>query len=228
MLVEDSIYILTDPRNGDVRYVGESTQPYVRYGQHISDRTGSEKSLWIYGLSLEGLLPGIEVIETCQTDSDGKPEARAREFLWMLYFTQEGYDLLNCEVTSHQIKMFLRTLKQNIFEVFERYAVWLQVCRCYRDTPNGKMPITLDHFAPLVEKPVVILSDIEQSRVEWERALARQRKRRQRKKQQSGNTQPIDTKNETPLEKNRRLARERQKRRRERKNLKMTLASITL
>lgn len=59
-----SAYKLFDPGTDETRYVGISNDPYRRYGQHLADRTKCEKVEWIHDLQNDGLLPGMQIIET--------------------------------------------------------------------------------------------------------------------------------------------------------------------
>ena len=57
------IYILIDPRDDNVRYVGKSDNPSIRFNRHIRDRAHTHKTNWIKQLSELGLLPKIKIID---------------------------------------------------------------------------------------------------------------------------------------------------------------------
>ncbi len=60
------IYVLNDPRTGEVRYVGKANNPHARFEEHCRDDTPGRnpKSHWIWGLKSIGLLPVLEVLES--------------------------------------------------------------------------------------------------------------------------------------------------------------------
>ena len=58
------IYLLIDPDNGTVRYVGKSKNPRGRLRQHIKEsmqRQNTAKKKWIHGLITTGKAPKIAV-----------------------------------------------------------------------------------------------------------------------------------------------------------------------
>jgi group I intron endonuclease len=66
------IYTLSDPRTGEVRYVGKSVDPTKRLEKHISDAKQKLKNSyvqnWIRSLVNIGIIPVQEVIEKCGED----------------------------------------------------------------------------------------------------------------------------------------------------------------
>jgi hypothetical protein len=64
------IYGLTDPRTGQVRYVGKSNKPQRRLVEHIRYCTDqhTHKDHWIQQLLSEGVEPGMEILEECKYD----------------------------------------------------------------------------------------------------------------------------------------------------------------
>ena len=62
------IYILRDPIDKKVRYVGATKNPKQRFKQHLKDaekqkKTGkTKKQLWILGLKKQKITPKIEII----------------------------------------------------------------------------------------------------------------------------------------------------------------------
>ena len=57
------IYILIDPRNNQVRYVGKTDNIRKRYNHHLIDNYKSYKTAWIKSLKNEKLKPIMEVID---------------------------------------------------------------------------------------------------------------------------------------------------------------------
>jgi hypothetical protein len=71
------IYDLSDPRTGEVRYVGKSVRPRERLATHIREaRAGSivHCKRWIAGLLAEGLAPVLGIIEETTRESANEAE----------------------------------------------------------------------------------------------------------------------------------------------------------
>jgi hypothetical protein len=87
------IYILTDPRDGSVKYVGRSINPEQRYQQHLPPawNTAPEKRAWLIELRGLGLKPVITIID----QADNRKEASTKETQWIHRYTNEGALLLN-------------------------------------------------------------------------------------------------------------------------------------
>lgn len=88
-----SIYVLVDPRDNQVRYVGRTTNLEQRYKQHLVPINGStlEKRDWIQELRQLGLQPLLSVIDS----ADNRADASAKETHWIHHYTQSGAILLN-------------------------------------------------------------------------------------------------------------------------------------
>lgn len=87
-----TIYVLVDPRDGEVRYVGQTKRTLGRrLGGHIavSKRLRTHRDCWIAGMMACGVRPEITEIETCGEDW---PE---RERFWIAHFRSAGVDLTN-------------------------------------------------------------------------------------------------------------------------------------
>lgn len=118
-MVTYSIYILRDPRDKAVRYVGMTTQsPHSRYSAHLSNLSekghNPEKSAWVKGLRAIGLVPRMEVIEELSYSKEefaelyrARVEAQHkkiprnfttphdRERYWIKHYKGQGYKLFN-------------------------------------------------------------------------------------------------------------------------------------
>ncbi len=80
------IYVLKDPRNGEVRYVGKTNNLERRLDHHIREAKKREKTYkarWIRGLLAEGIKPVAEVLETCDEST-----WQERERFWIAHFDQ--------------------------------------------------------------------------------------------------------------------------------------------
>lgn len=90
MLFDTAIYILSDPLTSEVRYVGQSGDPYARLCQHLNDRTDSPKAIWIRYLRSRLLFPTMTIIEFCHWSV-----ANEQEQLYIRMFSEQGCALLN-------------------------------------------------------------------------------------------------------------------------------------
>lgn len=94
------IYVLRDPRDKSVRYVGRTINPQRRYSRHLYDRCrGSYVRArwdWITELRSMKLRPEFEISETLSAPI---PEAAIseREFRWIFHFFQQGANLTNVD-----------------------------------------------------------------------------------------------------------------------------------
>lgn len=62
------IYVLVDPRDNGVRYVGTTTQPKARRSAHLSGKdfvTSKSVSAWVRELKAIGVLPSMYIVDTC-------------------------------------------------------------------------------------------------------------------------------------------------------------------
>ncbi len=87
-----SIYGLKDPRNGEIFYIGMSTDPYRRYWEHIAMfERNTAKNTYILDMIAEGFKPELFIIEADL--SIGK--AYDREVHWIRYYASAGFNLTN-------------------------------------------------------------------------------------------------------------------------------------
>jgi len=86
------IYILKDPINNEVRYVGKSDNPKERFVDHIrkSKYTKTYKNNWIQNLLKQEKKPILEIIDTVQVN-----EWSEKEKHWIKYYKNIGCDLTN-------------------------------------------------------------------------------------------------------------------------------------
>lgn len=85
------IYGLIDPETNEMRYVGKSNNPKVRYQSHLTDKKSNpHKTSWIKSLSNRGLKPKLVILE--ETTQDKWEE---RERYWIKHYQDEGAPLVN-------------------------------------------------------------------------------------------------------------------------------------
>ena len=96
------IYALTDPRDGEVHYIGVTKNVYTRLEQHVNYTSGTEsKRAWINELEQEGLSPELDVLETIEAGLDVDLVAQEREKHWIFEFLKSGAPLLNVSGVPH-------------------------------------------------------------------------------------------------------------------------------
>jgi Uri superfamily endonuclease len=91
------IYVLRDPRNNAIKYVGATCQSLPKRLQNHMNEQAIKKRLWIDELKLQGLRPVIEPIETV---SSGERIAEL-EMAWIELFHAIGCKLLNHGYWTH-------------------------------------------------------------------------------------------------------------------------------
>lgn len=102
------IYGLTDPRTGEVRYIGQTVCNIRKrlYAHLVESRRGdiSHKCNWIRSLLSEGIRPGVVEIE--RGSGDGINEA---EIKWISFYRESGLKLVNQADGGHTNKGFKHT-----------------------------------------------------------------------------------------------------------------------
>lgn len=86
------VYSLSDPRSGEIRYVGGTTRPpEVRLLAHINDskRGNAWKDHWVMSLLQDGVIPKMSILEAV----DGPFYAAERS--WIHFLRQVGFNLTN-------------------------------------------------------------------------------------------------------------------------------------
>lgn len=91
------IYALTEPRGGEIRYVGIATNPERRFTQHIKEaeylENSTHKCHWIRSLQERGIEPGLRVLEETTLEKAGGDSGR--ESFWEQKLRAEGHRLTN-------------------------------------------------------------------------------------------------------------------------------------
>lgn len=127
-----TIYLLIDPRNGEIRYVGATYQnTATRLSAHLCELGSKRKRAWIKELRAEGLKPKIEKLFTCRLSQ----EAARREAVWIRRLRKAGCDLLNGVSTAPYIhNHWLSTpicsaVKREVLKnVRDRDLSWIDLC----------------------------------------------------------------------------------------------------
>ena len=92
------IYALIDPRNGDIRYIGQTINPMVRYVQHQTTKKDIEFVTWWR----EVLADGFEVPMYLICECTDKAEADRDEFYTMRLAMDYGHELFNIAGTRRK------------------------------------------------------------------------------------------------------------------------------
>ena len=86
------IYVLKDPRDYQIKYVGKTSDINRRRKEHnqIHRNRKSKKNSWVTHLIKNGMQPIMEVLEECK-----ESEWIDREKYWIQYYKKLGFDLKN-------------------------------------------------------------------------------------------------------------------------------------
>lgn len=117
------IYILQDPRNNLVKYVGKSNNPRRRYTSHLvyTPKNKSHCHRWIQSLKKKGLKPIMTVIDEITGDWEWL------EQYWIEQFKHWGFNLVNLTVGGEGVVGYIHK-KETIEKLSEKIT-----CIC----PNG-------------------------------------------------------------------------------------------
>jgi len=87
------IYVLVDPRNGKIRYVGKTVEPQKRVRWHMNEaansRDNSYRLNWLRSLAAANLKPTMTIVET------GIGDWERAERQWIKKYQVEGAELVN-------------------------------------------------------------------------------------------------------------------------------------
>ncbi len=94
-----TIYTLTDPRDGRIRYVGKTKQePMERLAGHLASASNPVMRVWFHALALQGLTPRIDTIATPTLNELDTVEKREIE-----RHAKAGHRLFNAPYYHHNI-----------------------------------------------------------------------------------------------------------------------------
>jgi hypothetical protein len=110
------IYSLSDPRNGEIRYVGYTGKSLeLRLSRHIKNATSGKKSWlynWIRVLLSDGHTPNIDILEKV------KQNHQEREKYWIRVGKEKGWNLTNATIGGDGVVgyAFTEEVKEKISE----------------------------------------------------------------------------------------------------------------
>jgi len=92
MKLTTTIYTLSDPISGEIRYVGKSINAEARLGRHLRDKSETHKARWIRRLKANGVSPVMDIVEIVE-DKDWQEAER----FWIESFRVMGFKLTNLD-----------------------------------------------------------------------------------------------------------------------------------
>lgn len=97
------IYTLSHPITLEIRYIGQTDNLKRRFNEHInesnnknSSKYNTHKSNWVRKITNDGLIPIINIIDTCEN----LEESNKMERLYIEHFTNDGLNLTNSYVSD--------------------------------------------------------------------------------------------------------------------------------
>lgn len=101
-----SIYTLIDPRDGTVRYVGQSVAVQWRFMTHCSKSNIGSTGPWIQELKRLKLKPILQIVEVIK--SNNASIFNEREAYWIDFYLAEEEPLLNRVSEKRILRALLR------------------------------------------------------------------------------------------------------------------------
>jgi hypothetical protein len=95
--IAECVYVLVDPRDESIRYVGRTSAPHLRATTHACQSSSrGDKAMWTAELLSLGLRPRLEIVETFGINRRIWPRSPcAAEQAWIDRARASGADLLN-------------------------------------------------------------------------------------------------------------------------------------
>jgi hypothetical protein len=85
------IYLLIDPRDGEIRYVGGSKSPKTRYQVHVTESVNTPKFRWVQELRARRMKPIMEILIEYQDEKEMVED----EIAWVRRLRAAGCPLFN-------------------------------------------------------------------------------------------------------------------------------------
>ena len=99
------IYVLVDPRDGEIRYIGWTTQTLAkRYKSHLAYKGQAHRSKWVQALLQQGLGPIIRLIQAVPVEN-----GPAAEIYWIKFHRDLGCRLERSCYSSQVVGVGNRT-----------------------------------------------------------------------------------------------------------------------
>lgn len=107
------IYAMKEPDSDEVRYVGASVKPLVRFRDHLSAHSYGAKAVrqWVAALKERGLEPELVLLEEVEgqnMNGHRPPEIAEAEDRWIVRLIDEGHRLLNARLPGDKNRLHQR------------------------------------------------------------------------------------------------------------------------
>lgn len=177
--VDYYIYVLRDPRGGDVRYVGRTKNLKGRFQQHLYNKSDGSfvhaRREWIQEVRAEGLRPVMETVETLRAPVD-EALISEREHRWIFHFYQQGAVLTNVAcIRMPRLYAAARTLTIDFLTEPLDSLVWEELAPLYQDDAEEWGRIDRALWEGLEQDPEYQGQTGRELELLWERHLAKKR-----------------------------------------------------
>ena len=101
------IYALIDPRTNEIRYVGKSNMPNIRYKAHIRNRkqNNTHKNNWINSVFNSNMVPILQILEECNiSEWEQREKYHISIYPNLTNLTSGGVGIPNYKFTRTQLK----------------------------------------------------------------------------------------------------------------------------
>lgn len=113
-----AVYVLIDPIDNLVRYVGIAENVYTRFIQHINCQgSNADKNLWIMDRRSKNLMIIMRTIDQAET----RAEALILEQKWIAYYSKAGMPLFNRQIAVKFTELRKRAEKKAGSTTMTRY-----------------------------------------------------------------------------------------------------------
>lgn len=155
------IYGLFCPLTGEIHYVGKTRVGMKRPLTHLNNSHSDKINEWVDGLRKFGLSPEINILETCEDDS----ELIEKEKYWVYKFVGKGAQLLNIPLIKaanvlHKTKLNLLTIPEE--EEVELQLNGMESVSEFVKTKRKECKITQKDFADKAGVGLRFLRELEQ------------------------------------------------------------------
>lgn len=175
--VDYYIYVLRDPRDNGVRYVGRTKNLKGRLQSHLYKKSDGSfvhaRREWIWELRSEGLRPVMEVVETLRAPVD-EALVSERERRWIFHFFQQGAPLTNVAcIRMPRLYAAARALSIDFLNEPLGSSVWEELVPLYQADAEEWMRIDRALWEGLEKDPEYHGQTGRELELLWERHLAK-------------------------------------------------------
>lgn len=177
--VDYYIYVLRDPRDGAVRYVGRTKNPKKRLEHHLYKKSDGSfvhaRREWIQEVRSAGLRPVMEIVETLRAPVDDALISE-RERRWIFHFNQQGAALTNVAcIRMPRLYAAARALTIDFLTEPLDSSVWEELAPLYQADAEEWGRIDRALWEGLEQDPEYHRQTGRELELLWERHLAKKR-----------------------------------------------------